>query len=632
VVVAIGIAVIFAGWISALAVADSGALNTAIERVASARLHRRVAFSSLRLYLLSANSRVEADNLVVGAPPWAGAQPLLTVDHLEIRLRLLALLFGRIEPIDITARGLNLNLVRRSADLQSWSFSKGSSPPLSKIRSLVLDGGNFTLADYGRQTFLKGSFNQKVGRGVSSAFIVNAQGSVKGCEVRVRLNGGPLQRKTTDPYPMSAEIVDGGTVVQLIGQTKAPLDFQHFTFAVQARGPNLADLHYLFSLLAMNSRRYDLRANATRDGSLLDLTGLTGKIGESDISGSSHSDRSEARPKLKLKLFFNVLTLGDMKTFMSPSPAHAAARVQPGSPAPKSAAGRPISSKNFDLARLRASDFNADISVLRITGIQPPIINLRARVLSHGGLIVANPVVFNLKPGLAHLSLTFDVRPPTPKLALQASLVGTHLATLKGRQHAPIDGAADFWLSARGEGLSPAAVAASSSGRAAFRIAAGHLPKVQAGVLGGDAMQALNGVLNKTASSAPLRCVVGEFDGARGEFSAHRLILAVGDGAAEGAGVVDLKGQTYQLQLRPIVRMPSIFKFDLPVRIGGPLNQPKAFIDLAKDDGLAVIKGAVGGVAATALTVLKGKTPPPLRLACEPLLTDAAGYVGTPKS
>ena len=576
---------------------------------------------------MSDHPKVDADSLVIGAPSWAGPQPLLAVDHVEMTFRLLPLLVGQIEPIDILARGLKLNLVRRSPDQQSWSFSKGGAPHLGMVRSLVLDGGVFSLSDYASQIFLTESFDQKIGGGASSAFIVNAHGGVKGGEVQVRLNGGSLQRKDTDSYPMFAEIVDGATVVDLKGWTTTPLDFQHFMFAVHARGPNLADLKYLFSLLGMNSRSYDLKANAKRDGPLLDLTDLSGRIGDSTISGSSHSDRSGVRPRLKLQLASTVVTLSDLQTFLAPAPLHRAARIQPGASAPRNPAG-PISPKDFDLARLRASDFDAEIKIEQVTGMKPAMHDLRARIISQNGVIVADPMIFNLVPGLGRLSLTFDVRSPTPKLALRASLIGTQLATLKGRQHAPIDGAADFWLNVTGEGRSPAAIAASSTGRAAFRIAAGHLPKVQAGILGGDALQALNGVFNKTASSAPLRCVVGEFSGAKGEFVVHQLVLAVGDGVATGAGTVDLKSQIYRLQLEPVAKTVGLFRFDLPVQITGPLNRPKAAIDVKKDGGLALMNGLVNGAAAPVLTAAGVRKTVRPAIDCDRLLTEAAAYTG----
>lgn len=610
----------------ALALADAGAFNTAIQRLASAHLGRPISFSQLRLHLLDAHPKAEVENLVVGAPPWAGPLPLLTVQHLALKLQPLPLLIGRIEPTEIVARGLNLNLVRRGSDQESWRFPHPSHP--GSVRSFVLDGGAVTLNDYARQVFLKGSFQQRIGDGLLSTFNLQAEGSVKGGEVKIRLNGGPLQRGFgRQPYNMAATVIDGGTLIDLNGQTRKPLDFDHFAFSIHARGPNLADLHYLFSLLPLNSRAYDVQAAVSRNGPLLDVSQMRGRIGDSDISGSSHSDRSGARPKLNVQLASKTMALIDMQTFLAPAPPHAVVRLRPGSAAPRRTGGPPIPPNNFDLSRLKASDFDTQIKVGEITGAKTRVNNLLAHIRNDNGVLVADPVLLNINPGRARIRLIFDTRSSKPKLAMQASLVGARLAALKGRRNAPIDGAADFWINVKGVGPSPAAIAADASGRAAFRIAAGHLPKAQAGVLGGDAMGALDGVFNKTAAKAPLRCAVGEFSGEHGLFDTHELLLAVGDGAANGTGTIDLKSQTYQLQLRAIAKRSGLFKFDLPVAVTGPLNHPRAAIDMKKDGGLAVLKGVVHGVEGAALTAAKVQKPPLAQIDCEHLLSEVPAYV-----
>jgi len=407
---------------------DGGALDGPLKAAASAWLGRTVEFGRLRAHLLSGDPSLTIDHLVVGNPSWAGPGPFLTLDEGLVRLRLLPLLIGRFEPVALTMDGLDLNLKRVKRGQDNWTFQGHNTGLLSRLSSLDVSRGRLAYDDWVRDISITGVLAHQGARSDGAALTISGAGTVKAAPVIFSVNGPHLQgRPGASPYPMSVQVQDGATQVSFIGVTKTPFDLLHFDFDAHAQGPNLADLHYLFGLLAPNSRAYVLDTRVRKDGPRLYFDRLQGRVGASDLSGSAFSDRSGARPLLKLLLGSNHLAREDVEASMAAAPSHQAARSQVGSPT-KGTSGRLFSGAPFDVARLQAADFHAVLKVGVLTGYEPVLRGLSVTLDNSDGLLTVDPVTFETGPGSGRASLVLDARRSTPRLKLQASLIGARLA------------------------------------------------------------------------------------------------------------------------------------------------------------------------------------------------------------
>ena len=452
------------------------------------------------------------------------------------RLRLVSLLFGRVDVSEVTVTDPVLHLVRQSPGKDNWTFGRGgSSSPLSSTHRLTITGGAFDVVDTPADLRLSGVFSQNGRTAAALPFALSAQGSLKGAALALQAQGGPINGAHAS-CPMVVDLVDGMTRVRLQGSSGRPLDFNSFDFHVQASGPNLADLNYIFGLLAPNSPPFRLTARAQRNGSEFNFTNMQASIGHSDVAGQIHSDCSSERPRIQAKLTWGTLYAKDLRTLFAARPPHLTARSNPGVPQPPHAGERwLLSDSSFQVAEFRKADVDARQSARQIVGLTAtPITGVSAHLsLQHGRLALA-PLSFGLSPGQVTASITIDASKPIAELQVSADVRRVQLSAVRKSMTKTLDAKLDASLALKGRGRSLHAAAADAVGRASIRLREGMFMRSKAAVLSGDLLQAVNGSLSDRDRRTPLRCGVAELEAEQGSLRIQKLTVVTGTGDCDG--------------------------------------------------------------------------------------------------
>ena len=125
---------------------------------ASAALGRDVAIDDARLSL-SGGLGVRLQGLRVGNPPGFGGEPLAAVEAVDLRLRLLPLLRGRVEADRLVVTGPALDLRRRADGTDNFTFAppadgtgragagKGGASPAITLDRVAIVGGRLAFTD-----------------------------------------------------------------------------------------------------------------------------------------------------------------------------------------------------------------------------------------------------------------------------------------------------------------------------------------------------------------------------------------------------------------------------------------------------------------------------------------------------
>lgn len=589
---ALGAAVLI-GW----SVLASGAAKAVLEHVASAKVGRAVRFQGFSAHVDSNELGFVLRGVTVASPPSITRLPLLQVESISGELAIAPLLSGRAEVTDLFVRRPLLHLVRLSPDKTNYP-SGGRATVLQHVEHLVIDDGHLTFADRERGT-LEATFSQ-TGEARPWPFSLQGHGALRGAPVSVVITGGALNDRPPDrPYPLAIAVVDGDTRVSLNGTTAQPFQFAHMDVQAHATGPNLADLDYLFGLLAPNSRTFEASGHIRRDGPKLWFDKIRAHVGASDIEGDVQSDRSSGRPRLRLALTSDTMALSDLQAMARPIPPHLRARAAPQASQPAHQSGL-LSSEPIELDRLRRSDIDAHLRIGRISeGF--PIRDVDTGLSIDHGHVRLGPAEFRIGEGRARVAATLDAASGIPSAGVVASVGGVRLDKLDPKLSRTLDGSLDGWMRASGRGASFQSLFRSARGRLAFTVQDGTFVRAKAQALTGDLVEAIGASLSNRNERTGLHCAVGELVLINGVLTAEDLRVVTDAGVATGSGRVDLLGRSLALTFRGEPARPHILQLNAPVTIEGSFKQPKVKIHtaqaLAKAGPVGVLALAAGPLA-----------------------------------
>jgi uncharacterized protein involved in outer membrane biogenesis len=364
--------VLFVAGAAALLSSPEGT-RRAGESLMSSALHRPVRFARLQAHLLTRAPTLHAEGVVVTSPARITGADLLHARTLDAELDWTGLLAGRVRFKHLALDRPELYLVRLGPGVNNYTFGAGGAggagSSLRSVTSLSATGGRLIYEDPERHLLLTGAFSHRGGGGAErlrlqggrvangQPFVVTADGA--------SLNG----RAPGEPYPFSAHLVDGATDLVFSGVSQKPFDFRGFDLRVTARGPNLADLHYLFGVDPINSPPFSVTAHAAKSNHLTRFTEVVGRIGDSDLAGDITADDRGLRRKISAVLRARTVHVSDVAALFAHAPEHAATRSRPGHADSPSG---DLPAKPFSLVSLRAKDLDLSIEAQSVVGGRAP--------------------------------------------------------------------------------------------------------------------------------------------------------------------------------------------------------------------------------------------------------------------
>jgi uncharacterized protein involved in outer membrane biogenesis len=560
--------------IAIFAALDRGALDGAVMRIASSRLHRPVRFQSLETRLLSARPQITVTGLAIGNPDWAtGAPELLHADHVQARFGWSSLLRARLAPTEMTVEGARANLIRVSPERANWRSGKGGGgDPLSGATQLTIGRSRFTFDDRVRGLKLRGSVEHAAAAHPQWPLAIEAQGEIQGGEVTLAVQGGPLNGRRKAGYPIRVSLQDGKVRLEAAGTLAAPLSFKGFDLAVKAQGPNLVALEYLLNLGTPNSAPFRLEGRIERVGEVTRATNLAGVIGDSAIKGTIVSDGSGRRRLLTVDLAAEALHLRDIDAILASRPSHAVARVTPGGPSQGSGL---FSDKPLDLDRFNHKDADIRLTARRFAtgGLAPGNLAFEGRLRS--GLFETRKFDVAFPSGRLTARYSIDLRKPDIRMTLDASLAQAQLGSLAPSMAKTLDGRARLRLRADGAGRSIQQIVSNARGQAELDLRDGVLKRSTAKFLTGALVEgALTSLFSKSATTE-LSCARSAFTIGGGKATVREIVLVSGSGTTTGGGAVNLSDETIDLRLYGRADGFTLFRSYRPVEVKGPLASPK---------------------------------------------------------
>lgn len=612
-------AVLVAAVIVVLSILDWNMLRGPISRFASERTGREVAIDGdLDVHILSWKPSATVNGLRIGNPAWAGKGRMAEIRRLDVQIELLPLLRGQVILPRLAVDQPNLVLIRDGQGRVNWSFDRGKPkgkpfrmPP---IRHFSVETGRLKFTDTSRRLSLDARIEatERLGR-TGRGFVLDGKGSINGAPFVLDVTGGPLLNvRPNHPYPFDADVRAGATHITAKGAIPKPFDLGRFTADVTARGADLADLYELTGVALPNTPPYRLAGKLARDEEMWKVTGLGGRVGDSDMSGVLSVDTGGEHPFLRGDLKSKLLDFDDLAAIFGGAPARGGGETASDG---QKAVGRQLAAQRrllpdatLKVSRIRAMD--ADVKY-RAESVRAPHLPLRGalvRVKLNNGFLIADPLRFDLPQGNFAGMARLDARKDTPVSAIDIRLSKARLEQLlpvSSGGAPPLTGGLVGRVKLTGVGASVREAAGNANGEAMLVVPGGEVREAFAELLGINVTKGLGLLLAKDQSKTDVRCAVAHFEARNGVLRSDRIVFDTDPVLGTGQGTIDLRTEQMNFKIAGKPKEPRLVRLMAPVTVNGPIVQPK----IGVEPGRAIAQGGIAAALGAFVTPIAAILP-----------------------
>lgn len=625
-----------------LLLADWNALRGPISRYASARMHREVTITGdLDVHPWSWRPSATVNGLRIANPAWAGPGPMTVIDRLTLQIRLVPLLRGHVDLMEVRAERPDVRLKRDAQGRATWNFSdRRDAPPLRlpPIRRFLIQDGKLRLEDERRKLTFAGRIQASEIQGAANhGFQLTGDGALNRAPFHMQVTGGPLLNiDRAKPYPFDADIRAGATRIVARGDVPQPFDLGQLRMNATATGPDLADLYELTGVTLPNTPPYRLAGYFVRDDLVYRFVGLHGRVGDSDLAGDVKVDATGERMKLDAWMASRSLDFDDLAPVFGAGPKTGAGETA--SPQQAANARRMVAQQRLfpdaplNVDRLRAMDADVVYRAASIRDAPLPFRSGSVKLKLDRGLLTASDLVGELPQGRIAGVVRLNGRGPIPVTDVDLRLSNARLEQLvpiRGGER-PLSGALVGRVKLRGTGASVHRAVSTADGQVVLVAPNGEIRKAFAELLGVNVVKGLGLLWSKDQQTTSIRCAVADFRAQGGVLRADHIVFDTGPVLGEGKGVVDLRTERISLRVKGHPKKAQLIRVIAPVTVRGTLSAPKFGVDTDK----AITQGGFAALLATVATPLAAVLPfldPGLAkdAACGSLIAEA-GQHGAP--
>ncbi len=523
---------------------DWNQMRGPIGRYLSHRTGREVRIDgNLSVKLFSWQPRIEAGGLFVGNPAWLGTPQAAKVNDFTLEFRLWPLLGGHLILPLVSIDQPDILLVRDATGRTNWD--SGSKTPndawkLPPIQRFLVKNGHIRIDDAVRKLHFTGTVNSEENAGSpQSAFTLTGDGTLNMSKFQADLRGGPLLNiDESKPYEFKADVKAGETHAVINGSVTQPFHLDRYQAGVSVTGPTLADLYFLTGLVLPQTPPYHMSLSVKRDGPLYRLSDINAVLGGTDLGGNLVVDVSKDIPTLTGLIASRVLVFQDLGPLVG------------GGKAAPAASRYLLPETVLHTERLRQSNAEVDYSAAAVKSRDFPLRGLSTHISLENGVLALKPLALAFAQGKISGAVTIDARKAVPTSTVDARLTDIDAENFIKSGDKPISGVLEARAVLTGTGNSVHQAASNANGTFTAVVPSGGMRHSLAEWTGVDVLTALSLTLSGDNSNTGLRCAVASFDARQGVLSSRQILIDTEPVRVEGAGSIDLRDETLDMQLQ----------------------------------------------------------------------------------
>ena len=617
--VALVIAVAAAG-VAILSTMDFEELRGVIEAKAKEATGRELKIAGPIDLKISLTPAIAVEDVRFANAAWGSRADMISIRRFELEVALLPLLSGDIQVKRLVLIEPDILLETDKEGRGNWEMTGAAEEAEEEAGPATLPSFDQVVIRDATLTYRNGKTGEEIrlrltrleGRAASasSPLDVVLDGAYNDAPFKAEGTLGSFEQLFGDgPFPVELSLEAGGATVTVEGRIAEPMTGRGLDLKIQARGQSLADLAALVGADLPPLGPYDLSVQVAQEGTTYTLTGLTAKIGSSDIAGNATIELGGARPMLSGSFTSGTLDLDDF----APPGAEGEGAAPAGAPPETAEQGLVFTEAPLPLDALGAVDAKIELSVKRLRlHLGLPLSDLDLSLVLEKGRLAVKPFSIGVAGGKLAGDFSIDAGKTPPSLAVKLSASGIDYGGLLKDLDVTdgVSGRLDAKVDLRGAGASLRAIAADLKGRIEVT---GLTAKVGASDIAGDATIVLGG---------PRPALSGSFTSGTLDLDDLARLGVVGTAGAPAEAPPKTAEQRFVFTEEPLPfgALDALdAKIELSVkrlrlRDGLPLSDLD--LSLALENRRLAVKpfsvGIAGGKLAGDFSLDAGKTPPPL--------------------
>ena len=457
------------------------------------------------------------------------------------------------------------------------------------IQKLTIDNGSLLFANQETNTKLELKLTQAEAAGfLEEPVKLKAKGTYQKLPLSLSLDGGSYEnlRSANEPYPLRINLDVGKLKAKLHGNLTEPLAMKGEDVTLDIQGDDMANLFPLIRLVFPSTPPYGLKGRLKHEGKTWSFSNFSGRVGDSDLSGTIRVDTAPKRPVMKADLVSNLLDFEDLAGFIGGKPetdkGQTSSEEEQKVAAAEKENDRIFPDQRYDLDRLRAMDADIRLRAKRILAPNLPIDDLNAKLSLNDGVLKLEPTVFGVANGRIEIYSTFDGSKRPSKVNIDARLRQLDLKRFVKSDFAqktigPIGGR----IALSGTGDSFRELMATASGNTFVMMSGGEISELLVRLAGLNVARAL-GVLARGDKPIAIRCALLDLHANNGEMAVQTLAFDTANSVVSGEGKIDLRDEKLDIVLTPVPKDFSPFSLRSFIRVNGSLKNISAFPDPIK--------------------------------------------------
>jgi uncharacterized protein involved in outer membrane biogenesis len=449
--------------------------------------------------------------------------------------------------------------------------------------------------------------------------LASASGQWRGEHLEASFAGDRLLnvRDRTTPYALRLDLRFADSRIRLTGSVTRPLAMTGLDLDVLLEGSNPQRLYRLFGVPLPSLPPYRLAGRLALKDARWTLEGLSGWVGDSDLSGRLSLDLGAATPMLRADLRSQSLDFDDLGGLVG-LPAAAAADNGGAQPAYGGGGADEDVSKNeaevlpetrFAFERLRGAAAQLHYRAEEVDAGGLPLDRLEVELRLDDGQMAFEPLDFGIGDGKVRSRLDIDAREAVLKGVLETEVRGVNLRRalrrlpLADESQGRVGGQGKLWL----RGRSTAELLSSADGGLNLLMTGGSL---DAGLVERAGLDLGETVLAELFDrpAVPIDCAYADLQFRAGRMQLAQAVIDSADTLFELEGSVDFNAEDLNIVIHPYPKDVSLPTARSPLRIQGPFADARLSIGgtgLVTRTLAALGLGAIAGPVAALLPLVE---------------------------
>jgi uncharacterized protein involved in outer membrane biogenesis len=581
------LALIAAVWLI-LFVTKGRFLKSTFERVAGSLTNRTVTVrGDFQLYFAPIDIKFLAEGMTISNPGWATRPNLFEAKRIDTRIAPLSLIWGkrRMRWLDLNDAAIDLEW-NDAHDTNTWTFSekKGGKPlEFPIIGRATVAGTTLRYLDSRLRLETDLKFQTITSRNATIADAVHFTGTGTIRATPFRLSGALMSPNATVARGENRLVMRAfaaNNQIDVTGTLPSIAEIEGVPLAVTARGRNVAELLQIIGVVTPQTRAYRLNAQLVKSGIDYAFTGLTGRFGDSDVSGRFTVSQTEPKVYIDAALTTRRLDIIDVAPFIGYNPDIVATKGAVAAAAATGAAPArvmPDAPLNIEAMKAFDADLKWRVGIVRSKNV--PISNIALTLKLKDRVLTLSPLTMTMSRGDVAADVKIDTRRRPAHTTYDIRLASTPMGRLLagfGVAEAGTTGTIKGRMQLAGDGDTVHDSLSSANGRIAFTMPQGTFwtRNVQLAELDvGTFVQKL--LQDKLKKPVTINCGAVAFTVRQGIAAADPILIDTEKNVIAGRGGFSFRTEALDLAFRADGKKFSLFSGQSPVGVGGYFSQPR---------------------------------------------------------